>query len=251
MDAEDWNEQVNQLVVTLEGLTEAAKSARVTAQDSIQFVKATKWPAFVDRVHAMNTMVEFLEEASLVTPTVHTPPSKRQRVDDADDDVNDPLRARLSPVARVDRDGVVDRAYDVIDVEGDGNCLFRATARALREWLGATQSMPHKTLRKLAADWIDDHVEWTENRKIQTTTDRGRVFNTKKQYTTYMRKDGRWGGALEIEALSAHFGVCICVIYDHDETEEVKRQTCIGHEYDDTITLVYKDKVHYQVAVFE
>lgn len=77
------------------------------------------------------------------------------------------------------------------DVSGDGNCLFRSIA----DQLDGTEAT-HVFLREEACKYILNNEEFFRN-FIDETED-GTIY----QYVQGMRKDGEWGGHLELQALA-------------------------------------------------
>jgi phosphoserine aminotransferase len=143
-----------------------------------------------------------------------------------------------SPKGKISKD-----KYSIIDVKGDGNCMFRAIALGMKKANDEKKAKSHSTIRQIATKWIEDNIEWSEVRQIQTATD-GRRFKTKTAYLKYIKNEGIWGGSLELEALSSALKVNICVIYD-----STMEQTCFGRGK--KITLFYLNNEHYQLAIKE
>ena len=84
------------------------------------------------------------------------------------------------------------------EIGGDGNCLFRAIADQLEG--------NEKVHRKYRADAIE-YIEANKNDFIPFIED----DETIDQYLDEMRKDGVWGGQLEIQALSMMYKFNIIV----------------------------------------
>lgn len=95
----------------------------------------------------------------------------------------------------------------VVAVPPDGNCLFAALARGLRECGSGYDRLQHSDLRAMAAQWIRDTVTWDETRRIQTGS------RHKDEYVASVARTGVWGSALELEAVANALCVKVMVYF--------------------------------------
>mmetsp|Transcript_7691 Transcript_7691/g.11646 ORF Transcript_7691/g.11646 Transcript_7691/m.11646 type:complete len:337 (+) Transcript_7691:112-1122(+) len=113
------------------------------------------------------------------------------------------------------------------DVPGDGNCLFRSVA----DQIVGEQKM-HVEYRSKCCKWMKDYPD----------DFRPFVFDEDwDDYLNRMRKDGEWGGNLEIIALSHALGVHITIHQFEQPRWEVK----CPNQKARTIHLSYHDGQHY------
>ena len=111
-----------------------------------------------------------------------------------------------------------DGSRTIIDIEADGNCLFRAISDQLYHDFGNN----HAEIRDEICNYISAHKEYFAvflvlDDKDAANTDDGEDAADFESYVESMRQDGDWGGHLELQAaarlyrsvtpLSA-FGLC-------------------------------------------
>lgn len=83
--------------------------------------------------------------------------------------------------------------YELIEITGDGNCLFRAFSKSIYD-----DEEHHETYRADAANYIEEN--WDQNLEIQACAAED---ETKEQYIEQLRSGEKWGGDAEIKALSS------------------------------------------------
>lgn len=84
---------------------------------------------------------------------------------------------------------------EVVRIQGDGNCMFRALAH------GSHRS--HQQVRHEVAEWMNHHWEKDCAPFLSDEERNG--------YLSRMRRDGTWGGELELSAYHRLTGDTVCV----------------------------------------
>ena len=96
--------------------------------------------------------------------------------------------------------------YHVIDVEGDGNCFFRAIACALDQV--GLESTTHLSLRKKAVKYLLNHADLLNNHPPE--------HETSNAYLLRMSCDKEWAEGSVIEAMALALNVCFSVTEARD-----------------------------------
>ena len=96
------------------------------------------------------------------------------------------------------------QALIIRDVDGDGNCLFRAVA----DQIGGNEDN-HRHYRKIALRHIRENSKLYSNFLLED--------ETIDEYVKEMEEDGTWGGHFELAALSGALG---CNFYVHQLGED-------------------------------
>lgn len=146
-----------------------------------------------------------LKQQASVTVTVRMPdpehPDDPDRSIDRTFNLNDPnvrLSSSAARDARVDknfREDLVKYGFEVVDVAGDGNCLFGSVARHL---LG--DAALHPQIRRECCDSLGAGFDKYSN--FITATGAGRASrDTYAQYVENMRQPRVWGDNVEVSAL--------------------------------------------------
>eukprot|EP00658_Telonema_sp_P-2_P069042 TRINITY_DN5809_c0_g1_i1.p1 TRINITY_DN5809_c0_g1~~TRINITY_DN5809_c0_g1_i1.p1 ORF type:complete len:503 (+),score=128.95 TRINITY_DN5809_c0_g1_i1:3-1511(+) len=114
------------------------------------------------------------------------------------------------------------------EMEGDGNCLFRAVADQM---LGAPGQ--HTRLRQETVDYIEQ-----ERELYQWFVEDDMDFDT---YCATMRRHGEWGGHMELQALSQSQGINIVIHHLNEPRWEMNNHTHPAH----TVHLSHHQGSHY------
>ena len=85
--------------------------------------------------------------------------------------------------------------YKIIDVEGDGNCLFRAVAEQL-------EGMDYASLRQIASSYVTHHPQDFLKLILKDTIE---------EQIAYTQSDRAWGGRFEFQAIADALGINIHV----------------------------------------
>lgn len=122
-------------------------------------------------------------------------------------------------------------------VEGDGNCLFRSLELAFGE--------NFKDIRKKVCDFMQNNY----NKRIKDTTIRQWIkFESDmgvNDYVEKMRKDGEWGGAIEIMVITKIFNVNVFVVEEKKDGKGYKMiSSFISNNKNRNIFLLYSGS-HY------
>ena len=124
-----------------------------------------------------------------------------------------------------------DRTYDVLNVSGDGHCLFRSVAMEVPPYT-------HGQLRTLAADWIlanGDKDAGGVPLKLYFNLKNG---ETLAEYVQRLRS-GLWGGSGEVYALSHALNIRIKVFaYSKKNNDLSESMDVKPDEYDSNCTLI-------------
>jgi len=116
------------------------------------------------------------------------------------------------------------------DVEGDGNCLFRA----ISDQMIGDESM-HEQYRLMAVDYIKSRKEY-----FAMFLQEGENID---DHITAMSKDGVWGGDFELVALSEVLGVKFC-IHTKDQTPFIVKSS-EKKKFSRVVHLAYHVGEHY------
>ena len=94
-----------------------------------------------------------------------------------------------------------DGTSTIIDIEADGNCLFRSISDQLYYDYGDN----HMNVRQEICDYIEGHKDDFSFFLVLDDKDAGENEEDASDFETYisnMRQDGDWGGHLELVAAS-------------------------------------------------
>jgi OTU domain-containing protein 3 len=94
-----------------------------------------------------------------------------------------------------------DGTLTIVDIEADGNCLFRSMSDQLYYDYGAN----HFEIRQEICDFIEGHKDDFSVFLVLDDKDAGENDEDASDFETYvanMRQDGDWGGHLELVAAS-------------------------------------------------
>jgi hypothetical protein len=90
----------------------------------------------------------------------------------------------------------------IIDVPGDGNCMFTAVARGM--WKDGEHR--GQEVRKKAVAYVLTHFD-----DFSHVLERVHKTSTRRQYKLYMSENGVWGDEVELCALSKAYSITIKV----------------------------------------
>lgn len=142
----------------------------------------------------------------------------------------------------------------IIDVPGNGNCLFSSVVRSLfddridfpddlcynviaKERLNIVQMR----FRLELADWVNEH------KPDSYFIDRSLV---KSEYLNTLRRDGEWGGGLDLTFISEMYEVGIFVFYVNSIDYKIYNWMDLSYrQYDSSIYLVHIKDLHYMAVV--
>ena len=111
---------------------------------------------------------------------------------------------------------IKDQGFDIILIEGDGNCLFRSISHQLE---GSESNYKH--YRQEATKFITQHPENFNNFLLDDDPHNGRL----DEYAKYMSQDGIWGGNFEIYALAQALHVNICLFQENRTILTIRSST--------------------------
>jgi hypothetical protein len=130
----------------------------------------------------------------------------------------------------------VNYGYDMIDVKGDGNCLFRAVSKSLR--LNYAIKISYRKLRQDSVDYLDSHRELLDIYLPYLSK------LPQEAYLVKMSKDGEWGNVLSLLSLSEVLKVQFNVL-----SVEFGSFIKVGKFYNKIIPLGFIDEFHYTALV--
>jgi len=122
-------------------------------------------------------------------------------------------------------DYVVSQGFQIYNITGDGNCLFRAVAHQLKG-----DDSQFASYRQIAVDYMK---LYPERFSFNLRKDQDGSF---EQYLKNMEKDGVWGGYLELYALSQALKVQIWLFQESLSVLKIG-----SPEYDENGSLLNKD----------
>jgi hypothetical protein len=142
----------------------------------------------------------------------------------------------------------------IIDVPGNGNCLFSAVVRSLFDGkikffdklcynVRSIEQLNNlsMTLRLELARWVNEH------KPDSYFIDRSLV---KSEYLTTLRMNGEWGSALDLTFISEWYEVGIFVFYVNSIDYKIYNWMDLSYsQYDSSIYLVYIKDLHYMAVV--
>ena len=144
-----------------------------------------EWKVFRNKAKELHELVQVLNSLTVSqspsrtsdqSRSYQTPVKNRSAARTSDrSDHSDPLKMTISPNSSSPKRKISKDKYKIEDVKGDGNCMFRAIALGMKRVNDEKKAKSHSTIRNIATKWIEDHIEWSEIRQIQTATD-GRTF---------------------------------------------------------------------------
>jgi hypothetical protein len=93
--------------------------------------------------------------------------------------------------------------YEVVEVRGDGNCLFRAISKSLS--LNQNLTYKHKQLREMVVEYLSEHPDFLEpylEYVSNTDISPEEYAESTKEYIENMAKPGTWGDFICLKVLS-------------------------------------------------
>lgn len=139
---------------------------------------------------------------------------------------------------------------------GDGTCLYHSMAFGLRRARLAEEGFVGPALRARIADHLEEHAD----DRVSGSAYRDYIWwdhgLTVEAYCHKMRKDGVWGGAIEIAACTQMYGVNVHIyVPEQDDrahapnkqkVERFRRIAAFGEDQDKpTVTITYMLRCHY------
>jgi len=140
--------------------------------------------------------------------------------------------AAAAPAAAAAADG-----FTLIDVPGDGNCLFNAVAQALQDGVLDDDHIVGAALREAVAN------ELTYNRDNYQPF----ILGSMRRHVAYIRRNGGWGGDPEIAALRRILNRPINVWIQNGDRLQLYGEADQYHQ--DGINIFYDGVAHYQTLM--
>jgi hypothetical protein len=131
--------------------------------------------------------------------------------------------------------------YKVVDVVGDGNCLFRAISKSLR--LNYNLKYNHRILRSMVAEYLSENKKFVEP-YLEYVTRNSQI--TPEQYIEYISKDGQWGDIICLKVLSEILKVKFNLLILSNQNFQLVSN---DDSYTTIVPLGYIDNKHYTCLV--
>ena len=131
--------------------------------------------------------------------------------------------------------------FKLFEIGEDGNCLFRSISHQLY----GTQEC-HRIIRKRCCDYLELEKEYFE--RYVANVEGNLTFS---HYIRLMRKDGEWGGNMELIALTELYRRTIKVYHSGPQPDHVFGNTYSIDEKEEPIHLHYRGRNHYESLLTE
>ena len=127
--------------------------------------------------------------------------------------------------------------FNKVEIEKDGNCLFRSVSIPLRT--------NHKNIRNFVSLYLDQNQNKKfNNMSLKEWINISTNSNIKK-YCSLVKEDGFWGGEIEIFAISNIFFINIFILKENQKNEKYEiTNSFIYNKKARNIFLLYEDD-HY------
>lgn len=134
-------------------------------------------------------------------------------------------------------------SYHVIEIEPDGNCLFRAISYALHGVQDNHADIRLQVVTNVIQNW-DEFKDF-----IIGDESYGKSISNAPEYQEVLGADGEYGGHVELTVISKIFGISIAV-YRIDDLNNPQ----VYGSYKKTFNLLFSGEVdagHYDVLIFD